>query len=169
MASFEDLSDDQIKALAKIQHKLLNNPEVSRQVKRLISKTDPTVRFADIEAEDQTAAALKERDKEIERLNAKQIEQDARERRAECHAKARDRGLKPEDVEKTITDYKVMDWDRAMDITERLQAMAPADAESPHDAVRLPDDKTLLDDPAGWARKQAATAINELRGRKSAH
>lgn len=168
----EGLSEEQVTALAKAARKLLhsNDATVSKEAKRLLMKADPTIKFADVQAEDAIGTELTKRDEQITELRNKLIEQDALRNREACHARAREKGLDPAAVEKTVVDYKVMDWDKAMEITERLQTMAPSSPEPEQDRLnRMPDDKDLLANPDKWAREMAHKSITEqLRARPRA-
>lgn len=168
MPNYEELSDEQRKNRVNILEKLLTNPEVSGAVKRAITKVDPTIKFADVEQDDRTAAQLAARDKKIDELQAAQMEADATRRREAAHVRARERGLDPAEVEKTITEYKIADWDKAMDITDRLTHAAPATPESFDNVLQMPDMKGLWEDPDKWARAEAHKSVDEmLKGRRA--
>jgi len=165
---FEDLDEKQRENLAKAMNSLLSNPEVSTDVKRLLMKADPKMKFADVAQADALDKARKETTDKISELEAKLMEEQAIRVREERHRQAREKGISPEDVEKVVTDYKVMDWDKAMQIAERLREMAPASAEPAFDAKpELPNEKELWADPRGYANKIAHQMIDQFGGRRT--
>lgn len=167
---FEDLDEKQRENLAKAMNSLLSNPEVSTDVKRLLMKADPKMKFADVAQADALDKVREESGAKISELEAKLMEEQAIRVRQERHAQARAQGLNPEDVEKVVTEYKVMDWDKAMQIAERLREMAPASPEPTFDAKpALPDEKELWADPKGYANRIAHQMIDEFRGRRRAN
>lgn len=164
---FEDLDEKQRENLAKAMNSLLTNPEVSTDVKRLLMKADPKMKFADVAQADALAKLEEKSATKISELEAKLMEEQAIRVREERHRQAREKGLSPEDVEKVVTEYKVMDWDKAMQIADRLREMAPASAEPTFDAKpNLPDEKELWADPKRYANGIAHKMIDEFRGRR---
>jgi hypothetical protein len=166
MADFEQLSDAQRLALGRAAHKLFQNPEVSREAKKLLMKADPTVKFPEIETDDRIDKELKTRDEKIAELTNRQIEAEASARRRALHDQARAKGLKPEDVEDAIVKKGIANWDTAMEYVELSQQAAPATPASYDSTMKMPDTKELWKDPAKWAREQTHAAIDEIQKRR---
>lgn len=171
MASFEQLTDEQRLNLARVGHRLLHNPEVSKDARRLLMKADPSVKFPDLEVEETMQSELAKRDKKIDEMSQSQMQEAAERRRESCRQQARDRGLDPDEVEKAITERGIVKWETAMEHVEmknRLATPTP-DAGSGGDggsSTRLPDGDDLKDfwnDPAAWANKQAHLAVDEIK------
>lgn len=167
-ANYEDLTDAQRKPYFEAARKLFDNPASNRRVKKLLMEIDPNIKYSDIEAEARTEEQLKERDNKIAELQASQMEEAATRRREAAHQRARERGLDPVEVEKTITEYKVADWDKAMDITDRLTHAAPASPDYLDNVHQMPDNKALWADPDKFAREEAHKTINEMLGNRRA-
>jgi hypothetical protein len=176
MPSFEELTDDQRVNLARAGFKLFHNPEVSREAKRLLTKADPKVRFPEIEAEETTTAALRERDDRIAKLEAQQIEADL-ERRLEMKRKqAEELGVDPADVEKLIVERgkggRVIDWESALELIQLQRQSAAATPSSDDFKVgnEMPGIKDMInagpEGAAKIARDLTHQAINEMRGRR---
>ena len=170
MPSFEDMSDEQRANLGRAAFKLFHNAEVSPRAKRLLMEADPTIRFPEIDQEKVIGDQLSARDKKIEELEQRQIEQAAQARREKSHAEARARGLDPAAVEDAIVKRKIGDWDTAMEFVEmsnRMAAATPASFDRPS-SMNMPDNKDLWKDPRKWAQQQAHAEIdNILKARRA--
>ncbi len=166
MADFEQLSEAHRLALGRAAYKLFQNPEVSREAKKLLMKADATVKFPEIETDDRIDKELKSRDEQIKELATKQIEMEARARRETLHTQAREKGLKPEDVEDAIVKKGIANWDTAMEYVELSQQAAPSTPADYDSAMKMPDTKELWKDPAKWARGETHKAIDELIKRR---
>lgn len=163
MATFEELDEKAREGFARSMHKLLSNPEVSEDAKRLLMRADPSLKFPSVQAADAASAEFKKRDDRIGELEGKLIEQEARARLNALHQQARDRGLDPAEVEKVIEKYKMTDWTRAMELTEVLGRSAPASAETPaREELPKDDQKKLWNDPDAFARDTAKKMLDEF-------
>ena len=125
MANFEDMSEAQRNDLGKRLHGMLLNPDVAPQVKKLLQKTDPTLRFPELEVADAVQKELKERDEKISKLEAEQIRGGRRARRAERRAAASPEGLDPDEVEKAIVEKGITNWDTAVELVRLSKLAAP--------------------------------------------
>jgi hypothetical protein len=164
MPTFEEMTDEQRSALGRAAHKLFHNSEISPRAKRLLMEADPTVRFPEIDQEKAISDQLAARDKKIEELTDRQIQQEAQARREKSHADARARGLDPAAVEDAIVKRKIGDWDTAMEFVEmstRLAAATPASFESAP-SMDLPDHKDLWKDPRKFALREAHAEIDNI-------
>lgn len=163
--SLENLTDVQRDNLALAAQKLLNNAELSPQVKKLLMKADPqTYRFPEIEAETQFDARLKDRDEKIAALEQRQIEESAQRNRERKHADATARGLDPAEVEKAIVEKHIGSWETAMEhveLSKRIAAATPSTFETVRRDV-LPDTKEIWGDRRKWAASQAHSAIDDI-------
>jgi hypothetical protein len=172
MASFEDLTDAQKATLAAVGYRLFHNPEVSSAAKRLLMKADPKVKFPEIETQDAVESSLEKRDKKIEELEQRLIQESAERNLEKRHEEARARGLDPADVEKAIVERGIGKWETAMEfveLTQRAAAPTPASLNGVGLSTTIPsEDKEFQKDPAAWANRVAHDTIDELRGRKPA-
>lgn len=164
MPSFEELSEEQRASLGRAAHKLFHNNEVSARAKRLLMEADPSITFPEIVQEKVIGDQLAERDKKIDALEQRQIEQAATARREKSHADARARGLDPAAVEDAIVKRRIGDWDTAMEFVEmstRLAASTPASFDA-RPSMELPNTKDLWENPAKFAREQAHAEIDNI-------
>jgi hypothetical protein len=171
MASLEDLTEEQRNNIVKratVLQKLLDNPEVSEEVKRAIMKTDKSVRFSEVIAKDEVSGTIKEQSKKIEELEQKMIQENAERNLERRHAEARERGLDPADVEKAIVERGIGKWDTAMEFVELSQrsAIPTPSSFNPGNSTEIPDDKEFYKNPQQWATNKALEVIDELRGRR---
>jgi hypothetical protein len=170
VATFEQLTEEQRAALARVGHKLFHNPEVSKDAKRLLMKADPQVKFPEIQTEDAMDEKLIKRDDKIKELEQSIMQNEARQRLEERRKDARERGIDPEEVEKAMTERGIGKWETAMEFVELTHRSAPATAASidAGNSTELPPDaeKEFWKDPQGASRKMAHQAIDELAQRR---
>jgi hypothetical protein len=171
MATFEELTDAQRLALAKAGHKLLHNPEVAGDAKRLLMKTDKSLRFPEIETADAVDGQLKKRDEKIEALENKLVQNEAQQRLAEKKAAAAARGLDWDEIQKAITERGIGSVDTAMEfveLTHRAATPTPAAYDEPVDVLPAASEKEFWANPQAATRKMAHQAIDELQQRRRA-
>ena len=165
MAGLEDLTDAQKDNRARAAHKLLANKDTATATKRLLMKADPSVHFADVEAEDRAAEIDARVNKRIEEMTASQMQQRAEAERERRHQQARDRGLDPAEVEKAIIDRGIANWDTAMEFCE-MQKQSAVPTPSSFEPARFDLPKGTDDwfkNPAKKARDEAYAAISDLQ------
>jgi hypothetical protein len=171
MATFEQLTDEQRAALARVGHKLFHSPEVSKDAKRLLMKADPAVKFPEIETQDAVEKSLEKRDEKIQALENQIMQTEAQRRLDERRAEARAKGIDPEEVEKAMTERGIGKWETAMEFVELTHRSAPATASSIDNvglSTVMPADteKEFWKDPAAWSRKEAHAVVDELQARR---
>jgi hypothetical protein len=169
MATFEDLTDAQRLALAKAGHKLLQNPEVASDAKRLLMKADKSLRFPEIETADAIDGQLKKRDEKIEALENKLVQTEAQQRLAEKKAQAAARGLEWDDVQKAITERGIANVETAMEfveLTKRSAVPTPAAYDEPIDLIPAAAEKDFWANPQKAVREMAHQTIDELKARR---
>lgn len=163
MASLEDLNEaDAAKAYALYQF-VQSNPDVARDLRKKAREKNPSMPVPDSDVlEDRFNA-------EIERLNAelKKRDEEANEalksqRRAEAHAKIREQGFDPEEVEKAMVDNKIGNYDVAVKFLRQERELAPATPQAVT-PMQMPNVKDLYTNRNSWARNEAFEALNELR------
>jgi len=163
--SLENKTEEQRDNLARAALALLENPELSRETKKLLMKAAPsTYRFPEIEQETQFDASLASRDKKIAELEQRQIEESAQRNRERKHAEATARGLDPAEVEKAIVEKHIGSWETAMEhveLSKRIAAATPSTFETVRKDV-LPDAKEIWGDRRKWAAQQAHASIDEI-------
>jgi hypothetical protein len=165
MASLEDLTMEQQEQAARLFSFVKANPDIEKSIRREAKRKNPTMSAPDIELEDALArqreefeARLKERDDQT--VSARLVNQ-----RAEAHAKIRDAGLSPEEVENTMVDESIGSYETAIKYVRAQKQLAPATPESisPHS---LPDNKDLWSNKNAFAKRTAFDAINELKANR---
>lgn len=177
MASFEEMSEEAKLALGRFAHTLIHrNPEVAREARKLAKKANPELRFPEIETEERVNEQLAARDKKIEELEARQMQEEADRRREQKRAACVARGLDPDKVEALMIERgkqnRVIDYETAMEFLEmqgQLAAASPAsDPMRPGNRVKsLMEDKDLWTDPSGTAAKRTHEAIDELNAMRA--
>lgn len=170
MPSFEELTDEQRAALSRVGYQLIHNPEVSRDAKRLLMKANPKVKFPEIENEERTNAALKERDEKLQALEQKLLEKEMQDRVEAKRQQCRERGLDPAEVENLIVERgkqnRLIDFESAMELVEAQKQIAAATPSSQGPQRELSSIKELWENPGKWAREQTHAAIDELKKRR---
>lgn len=168
--SLENYSEEQRASLARSMATLLKHPDVSKDVKRLIRKVDPTVSFPDIEVEEKFEQfTTKHREDQRERDEADRVRRSNEQYQATC-AKIVERGFKVEDVEKVMKDKGIANYDTAVEFLENQKMLAPATADSLGFSMEMPSEmKDIQKNPNKWAKNMAHAAVDELiRQRKRA-
>lgn len=117
MADLESMTAQE-RAIFEAGTALFQNPEVSKETKRLYKKINPKANFPELEIEDQIAKVKEEasaREKKMEEdLLRERTERRLETRRAEMRAK----GYDPDRIEKIIVDYGAKDYETAMKIAD---------------------------------------------------
>ena len=164
MASLEDMTPDQRDAHAL--RRMLNHPELGLEAKRLWKKIEPTAKFPDLEMDDRVKAATQTQTEKIEALEQQMRESEVRARREANHKMIRDAGLEVEQVEKVMTDEKILKYETAINYVRGQTALAPPTPQSVT-PIRMPDNmKDIQKNQVAWAREVAFKAVNELKARR---
>ncbi len=170
--SLEDLNPQERAYLAAAKI-LFENPDVAKDAKRLLIKAKPEsrVNFPDIAMQDEIAAQRAEIDKQVKEL-ADQRAKDEVERRVEKQRAAlRDQGVDVEALETFMKENEIYSYDKAAKIFKQVNQPATATPASLVRNMQANADaqvKAFWKDPVKAAREEAAAAIDELRGRRSA-
>lgn len=128
--SLENTTEEQRLSLARAMQTLLNNPEVSRDTKRLLKKVDPKLQFPDLEVDERIAKFEEtQREREKEREEAERVRR-ANESYEQIRGKVTARGFKVEDVETVMKDKGIANYDTAMDFIEAQHRLAPPTPDS---------------------------------------
>jgi chaperonin cofactor prefoldin len=165
--SLESLTPDE-QAYLNIGKLLLEHPETKRDTQRLIKKARPQTVIADLEMEDaldkRTADLKKQQEALEERLN-----KDALERKIEAErAKIREAGGDVTALEAFMKENELYSYEKAWKIFQQVNVPAsptPSSLISEVKGMKGDDAKSLWKNPAQWAREQAASVLNELRGK----
>jgi hypothetical protein len=158
--SLENLTDDQRNSLAL--KRLFGHPEFGREAKKLWKKIEPNAKFPELDLEDQARAMNEATQKELQALQEKVQLQEIQGRRAEQHAKIRQAGLEPDEVEKVMTEEKIASYDTAIKYVTAQRKLAPPTPAN-ITPIMLPDDlKEIQKNPNAYARKAAFEAVNEI-------
>ena len=166
MASLEDLPEsEQAKALALYQF-VQGNPDVAKDLRRKAREKNPNMPVPDSDVlEDRFNTEIEQLRAELKKRDEQALEQLQTQRRAEAHARVRAAGFEPEQVEKTMIDNKIGDYDVAIRFMRQERELAPATPEA-ITPMSLPDGKDLWADKNRWAKTQAFDAINELKAKR---
>jgi hypothetical protein len=171
MASLEELTPEQRQALnlGELAKKLVQTPETSAAMKRLLMKGDPKVRFPEIELEDKVGAVREETDGRIKELEQKLAKQEAERRLEKLHSKVHEAGLELKPVVELMEKHGLSPTDEGYDIAiEVLRSRAATVSEPTADFTpfELPNIKEMWDDPVKWREKEGYKALKEFRGGK---
>ena len=159
---FENLSLEDQQALGVTMHKLLSNPELRKTTLGLLKKADPSVSLPEIEMEEKLFAVAQQQEAKISDLENKLHQKELLEKREKQFAALRERGFDPAEVEKTMLDKRIADYETAAQYLELERQAAPPTPAS-ITPITLPDDaKASAKNPRGWANHEAHLAINDL-------
>ncbi len=159
--SLENMTEEQRQALAF--RKLMNHPDVGLDAKRLYKKAVPDARFPELEMDERVTAATKPLTEKIAALEQAQLEERVRQNREVNHRKVTEAGFSVEQVEKTMTDEKIVSYDTAIKYLQGQSALAPPTPQN-LTPIRMPDNlKDIQKNPNAWARNEAYQAINEIK------
>ena len=160
--------EEQTEKEAAAFRRLMSDPSVSLEAKKLYKKAVPDARFPELEAEDRLAAATKPLQDKIEAMEKEQIETRVTRNREENHRKCRDAGLEPDAVEKVITDEKIGSYDTAIKYIQAQNknvAPTPANYRPPID-IKGEDAAEWRKNPTRMANTIAHQVIDELRAKR---
>lgn len=166
MAEYDNLSLEDQQALGQTMHRLLTNPELRKTTLGLLKKADPSVTLPEVELDERLNSISEAQQKRIseleDKLKAKEIA-DAREKQLNA---LRDRGLDPAEVEKTMVDKRIADYDTAARFLELERQSAPPTPSS-ITPIALPEDaKNIVRNPRQWANTEAHKAMSDLLARR---
>lgn len=166
--SYEDLSEDQRKIFTESMQLLLGSNETRKDTLRALRKADPKRTFPELDLDEKIEAARESDAKRIKEMEDKLLERDLTDRREKEHAKIRELGLDPLEVEKFARDNGGMTYDAASRfmIAEKKSAPPTPASLTP---MRMPDEtKEIMKNPNQWARERAFEVINELKAARRA-
>jgi hypothetical protein len=163
MASLEDLNEaDAAKAYALYQF-VQNNPDVARDLRKKAREKNPSMPVPDTDVlEDRFQAEIERLNTELKKRDEEASDSLKAQRRAEAHAKIRDQGFDPEEVEKAMVDNKIGNYDVAVKFLRQERELAPATPQAVT-PMQMPNVKDLYTNRNSWARNEAFDALNELR------
>ena len=166
--SLEDLSPEQKQALAlgDLAKKLVANPETGAQMKRLLMKGDPKIRFPEVELEDTIAKAQEKTSERVKELEAKLAQQEAERRQEKLHSKVKEAGLELEPVLKLMEKHGLASTPENYDLAIKVLRQDAQVAEPTTSALaplEMPDTKEMWADPIGWRLKKGAEIQREFR------
>lgn len=165
-AEYENLSLEDQQALGQTMHRLLSNPELRKTTLGLLKKADPSVALPEVELEERFAELSSAQEKKISDLENKLQQKELQAQRERQFAALRDRGLDPAEVEKTMVEKRIADYETAAKFLELERQSAPPTPAS-ITPISLPTDaKSILKNPRQWANAEAHAAITELQARR---
>lgn len=156
--------DETLKQFGLLAAKVASNPKTKKAWRRAVQEVNPSASFA-LEADD--VDALVNARLEDERLKREQDEVKTRLERQKAELAGR---YTPEEIiaiEAVMTKHGLSDYD----VAARLYAHDNPGPVTPiptgarqGERWTLPDDKVLFQDPAQWAKEQAYSVIDQMRG-----
>lgn len=178
--SLEGKTPEEINALAQIADSVMSDPKTRLPFQRILKQANPRLSVPEVEIEDRISAATKPLQDELEQRRARDATQEA-----QAAANALYQTLRDDRVVKGRADFNDLvkyAADKGFQTTESGLRMASSHRASEQQAaeptpqqigtVNLGDREThkdLLKDPTGWARREAAKAIDDLnKGKKAA-
>ena len=166
MASLEDLSEaDQAKALALYQF-VQGNPDVARDLRKKAREKNPSMPVPDTDIlEERFNSEVETLKAELKKRDEAALESLQSQRRADAHARCREAGFDPEEVEKAMVDHKIGDYNTAMKYLRQERELAPATPEAVT-PMQMPNIKDLYTNRNQWAKNEAFAAINELKAKR---
>lgn len=173
--SLEGMNDKQRDQFAQGLQQLLNSadPDIRLNTMRMLQKSNPELRFPELESQNAINSALKPMQDENEKLRAEMKEREFREKTEREHQQIVARGLKVDDVQKFMTENGIVNFGTAMEVMEMRQRLATPTAESLSMAGNydMPggtsdERKKLFGNPAKWARETAHNLIDQALARR---
>lgn len=163
---YETLSLEDQQALGQTMHRLLSNPELRKTTLGLLKKADPSVSLPEVELDERLNEMSSQQEKKIQDLEAKLAQKEMIEKRERQFAQLRERGLEPTEVEKTMVEKRIADYETAAKFLEMERQVAPPTPSSLM-PISLPDDaKAIMKNPRSWATTEAHKAMNDLLAKR---
>jgi hypothetical protein len=162
MPSLEDLTPEQQEQAARLFSFVKSNPDIEKNIRREAKRKNPNMSAPDIELEDALAKQREEFEAKLKERDAQALTQLQQQRRAEAHARIRNSGLDPEEIEKLMVNESIGNYDTAINYARAQKQLAPSTAES-ITPMSLPNSKDLWANKNKFARDSAFEAINELK------
>jgi hypothetical protein len=173
VATLEQLTLEQRQAIAlgNLARHVVHGGDAgaSEQMKRLLGKADPKLKFPELDIQDsirklkdEQGEQNKKLEQELKRLRAERVQE-------KLHAKVRDAGLKEEDVVKFLEHQGMPSTDSNYDLaievlTHRAELAEPASSGASENPFKPPDIKEVWADPVGWREREAHKVLAEMRG-----
>lgn len=176
--SLEGKSPEEIEALAVLADSALSNPNTRGIFQRVLKKANPNLSIPELELEDRVAAAVKphiDKVANLEATNARNVELNSANMLYETlHDDRVVAGRK--DFNELVTyaagkGFMTTEQGLRMAASHRtaeLEAAEPTPSNMAMTKILQRDNKDLMKDPAGWARSQAALAMDELAKKRKA-
>lgn len=155
------------RARAKLLESLVDDTDkdVARQAKRLLKKKNPSLHFADIEAEEAVDAALKPVREENARLQDELVRNRAQELLQKEDQDIRAADLDPTAVRKFMQEQGTTNLPLAIEVLQSRRALAEPTSPA-FQPFEKPDIKDMWDDPSAWRQKKGLEVQAELRGQQ---
>ena len=173
--SLEGKTQEEINALAELADDVLSKPDTAGVFQRLVKRNNPNVSMPIVELEDRAAAALKQRDERINKLEGT-IQQTEEQTRANLmYENLRDDGVIRnraafDDLVKWASENGFMTTEQglrkaAMQRSVENEAAEPSVPIMDHGRFRIAEGdlgKDYMKDPAGTALREASKAMEEI-------
>lgn len=161
-------ADQQAATLDWLENNVLNHPEYGKEVKKILTKVDPRVKFPELDAEAYVEAKTKEQEEKLNNFLEGQKKKENQAYWDAERAKATKAGLVSEeergDFEKWMVEERLGNYQKAAKLWhEEKHAAAEPTNYNDVTGVQLPSDDGLFKNPVQWARNTALKAINDIR------
>jgi len=171
MAGLEGYTDEEVRELAALANDIARNPKTRGLFLQATKTVRPDTPIPEIDMANAVGAALAERDKKIAELEKARLDEQTTRQALEARKMLREKGYADSDedvaaIEKLMVDEKIVSHETAGKHFRMQRELAPP-AAAPVATSPIPaDNADLMKDPKGWARREAARAIQELGARR---
>lgn len=171
--TLEDMSAEEIAALADMQNQLMNNPETRSTMLRLMKRQNPALAIPEIELADQANHAFKGVNDRLDKMQLDQLERDTKARVERERGRLASQGMSEDDItaiEKVMVDEQIPNYATAAKYyqqSRQLAAPTPSTETERNGRFELPADplKAAKGGRNGlkeFGRSEANAAMNDL-------
>ena len=169
--SLENMNDAERDDLAALADKLANDPSTRREFLKLTKKAHPSMGIPELDMEEHVAKATEASAKKIASLEDKLFAREVQDRVMSARNQIVKDGLVSEsdvsEVEKLMVEKKIPDHRTAAEFF-KLQKESARPTPSAFTPNTMPVDmKSMGNNPADWARREAANAIADIAKQRS--
>lgn len=140
-----DLNTEQGKA--KALDALLNDAEGRKELLKFYSKKHPDAYIPELKIEEKLQNIEKLAAEKIDKLEQTILELKSQLSLSEQRNKLASSGIDPKEVEKTMLEKKIADYDTAIEHLRLQQAAKPPEVNADNFGIRLPNDEDILKNP----------------------
>lgn len=174
----EGKSTEEIEALAQLADSVLSNPKTRGVFQRTLKAANPSLSIPELELEDRVAAAVKPHIDKVAAIEAKTARDEQVSQANNLYENLHDErvvaGRKDFNALVTYAAEKgFMTTEQGLRMaashrTSEQEAAEPTPSNMGMAGILQRDNKDLMKDPVGWARREAAIAMDELAKKRKA-